>query len=159
MNLGPLGWRGDSNHDIIFFSLKLLCKKNMYNINYCASIVQKNFFFFMFNIILQMCRTWCRIEFIANIFCLPYEWAYWFFEIFLCSVYLYLYIEFKPKHQNNQHELNKSSKGWNFYYQCISSQIDKKIIHMLLIYYMFYTTKISVYKIHFLKFKKGVHKD
>ncbi len=35
----------DSNHDITFFSLKLLCKKNMYNINYCASII-KNLFFF-----------------------------------------------------------------------------------------------------------------
>jgi hypothetical protein len=41
-NLGPLCWRGDFNHYITFFSLKLLCKKYTYNINHYASIVKKN---------------------------------------------------------------------------------------------------------------------
>jgi len=46
LNLGPLGWREDSNHYITcFFFETIVCKKDIYNINHCANII-KIFWFF-----------------------------------------------------------------------------------------------------------------
>ncbi len=46
MNLGPLGWREDSNHYITcFFFETIVCKKDIYNINHCVNII-KIFWFF-----------------------------------------------------------------------------------------------------------------
>jgi hypothetical protein len=39
-NLGPLGYKGDSNHYINFFSLKIIFLKNL-TIPHCAGTIKK----------------------------------------------------------------------------------------------------------------------
>lgn len=56
---------------INFFSLKMLCKKDIYNVNQGSSNIKKNWFFFLLNIVMYLCQDQCHS-------CCVYSSKWWF---------------------------------------------------------------------------------